>query len=485
MTATSSPPPTADPPQTDRAWRIETNGIEPIEPHERHGHPSDQFWVWCAANIGVFGIVYGVILVSFGLNLWQALLATVLGTVGSFALVGLVSLAGKEAGAPTLVVSRAAFGVRGAALPTLVSYLSLVGWEIVLVALAVQAGETLLERLGVPPSTGVTALLFVVTAGATIAIGLLGHATILRLHRWLTYAFAAMTAVFVVLYLPAIDWAGITSLPAGSWLEGFVPAVSILAAGLGIGWINAAADYSRYLPRETSSLALFGWTTFGASVAPLFLVSFGVLVAGAGTDLASSGNPIGDLAGPLPTWFLVPYLLVAVGGLLAAAVLDIYSSGLNLIALGVRLERYKSVAIDGVLMVLGNLYILFVAQDFLGTFQGFLLALGVPLSAWAAIFLVDMALLRRDGYLVRDLYRPAGAYGYTGGVNAAALGAFLVAVVVGLGLVTNATFTWLGWWAWGPFEASSLGLLVAFVLAGAIYAVAGPIAARPRARAIA
>jgi NCS1 nucleoside transporter family len=478
MTTTStSPPPAAPPrgaePETDRAWRIETRGIEPIPDEERHGRPSGQFWVWCAANIGLLGIVYGVILVSFGLNVPQALLATLVGTLGSFALVGLVSLAGKRAGAPTLVVSRAAFGVRGAKLPTLVSYLSLVGWEIVLVALAVLSGEALLARLGVEAGTGVTALLFVVVAGATIAIGLLGHATILRVHKWLTYVFAAMTVAFVVLYLPQIDWAGVAALPSGSWLEGFAPAVSILAAGLGIGWINAAADYSRYLPRETSERALFAWTTLGASVAPVLLVGFGVLVAGAGTDLASSGNPIGDLARPLPTWFLVPYLLVAVGGLLAGAVLDIYSSGLNLIALGVRLERYKSVAIDGALMVLGNIYILFVAQDFLGTFQGFLLALGVPLAAWAAIFLVDMALFRREGYRVADLYRPDGAYAYRAGVNPAALAAFLLAVVVGLGLVTNATFTWLGWWARGVFEASSLGLLAAFLLAGEVYAVAG------------
>lgn len=480
MTTDSPPLCPADEPTTDRAWRVETNGIEPIADDERHGRPSDQFWVWCAANIGVFGIVYGVILVSFGLNVPQALLATVLGTVGSFALVGLVSLAGKSAGAPTLVVSRAPFGVRGGKLPTLVSYLSLVGWEIVLVALAVLAGQTLLERLGVAASTGVTVVLFVLTAGLTIVIGLLGHATILSLHKWLTYAFAAMTLVFIALYLPEIDWAALGALPTGSWLEGFAPAASILAAGLGIGWINAAADYSRYLPREASSRALFGWTTFGASVAPVVLVAFGVLIAGGGTELASSGNPIGDLAAPLPTWFLVPYLLVAVGGLLAAAVLDIYSSGLNLIALGLRVPRYQSVAVDGVLMVVGNIYILFVAQDFLGTFQGFLLALGVPLSAWAAIFLVDMALLRRDGYRVPDLYRAEGVYG---GVNLAAIGAFLVATVVGLGLVTNATFTWLGWWARGPFAASSLGLLAAFLVGAALYAVLGPAWAVRRAAA--
>jgi len=68
----------------------------------------------------------------------------------------------------------------------------------------------------------------------------------------------------------------------------------------------------------------------------------------------------------------------------AGALLDIYSSGLNLLTLGLRRPRYQSVAIDGAIMILGNIYVLFIAKDCLGTFQGFLLVLGVPLAAWAA-----------------------------------------------------------------------------------------------------
>ena len=54
----------------------------------------------------------------------------------SFLLVGLVSIAGKRGSAPTLVLSRAAFGRVGNGLPGVVSYLLLVGWETVLVSLA-------------------------------------------------------------------------------------------------------------------------------------------------------------------------------------------------------------------------------------------------------------------------------------------------------------------------------------------------------------
>ena len=53
-------------------------------------------------------------------------------------------------------------------------------------------------------------------------------------------------------------------------------------------------------------------------------------------------------------------------------------------------------AIDGVLMVLGTIYIVWVADSFLGLFMAFLIILGVPMAAWCGIFLADLLLRRRD-----------------------------------------------------------------------------------------
>lgn len=469
-------------PESDRVWSIETHGIDPIPDSDRHGKPQELFWIWFAANISILGVTYGAFLVAFySLNLWQAVLATVIGTILSFFLVGYVSLAGKRGGAPTLVLSRAVFGVTGNALPTAVSYLSLVGWEIVLVALATFAAQTVLERLGWVSGDLALGLAFVVIAGATIAIGLLGHATIVRIQTWFTWAFAALTAVFILLAWSEIDLDAVSSLPTGPFWSGFVAGMSIIMAGLGIGWVNAGADYSRYLPKDTSSRAVVGWTVFGASIGPLILIVFGVLLAADNPDLATSANPIGVLAEPLPTWFLVPYMLVAVGGLVGGALLDIYSSGLNLLTLGLRVPRYQSVAIDGVLMLIGSVYILFFNESFFLPFQGFLITLGVLLASWSAVFLVDMGLYRRRGYAEGDLYAVTGRYGAW---NVAGVASFLVAGFVGLGLVSSAPtgepawiFSWVGyllrWFRWEDtaFGSSSLGLLLAFVIAGVLYAI--------------
>jgi nucleobase:cation symporter-1, NCS1 family len=123
------------------------------------------------------------------------------------------------------------------------------------------------------------------------------------------------------------------------------------------------------------------------------------------------------------------------------AVLDIYSSGLALLTLGLRVPRYVAAGVDGVLMVLGAIYVVFVADDFIGPFMGFLITIGVPIAAWAGIFIADL-LLRRSDYADRDLYDRAGRYG---DVRWSAVAVLVVGTVAGWGLVTNTFADWLKW----------------------------------------
>jgi len=146
MTDVKTPPQAGGP--APAAPRVEAYGTDVIAESDRKGRPSDLFWPWCAANISVFAVSFGSFVLGFGLNLWQALVAAVIGTVAGFLLVGFVSVAGKRGSAPTLVLSRAAFGTRGNLVPGIVSYLLLVGWETALVALSTLAVATVFDRLG-------------------------------------------------------------------------------------------------------------------------------------------------------------------------------------------------------------------------------------------------------------------------------------------------------------------------------------------------
>src|SRR5689334_11533647 len=127
---------------------IEANGINVISDSERKGKPSDLFWPWFAANVSVLGMSYGAFVLGFGISFWQAVVVGVAGIVISFLLCGFIAVAGKRGSAPTMVLGRAAFGVRGNKLPSLISWVLTVGWETILVILATLATATVFQRLG-------------------------------------------------------------------------------------------------------------------------------------------------------------------------------------------------------------------------------------------------------------------------------------------------------------------------------------------------
>ncbi len=479
----------AEPTVASPGLGIEANGINVIDESERKGTPAQLFWPWCASNVSVLAVSYGAFVLGFGLSLTQALLASVVGAVLSFLLVGLVSIAGKRGSAPTLVLSRASFGRFGNALPGTVSYLLLVGWETVLVSLATFATSTVFGRLGWGDGNLTKVVAFLVVAAVIVAAGILGFDAIMRLQKWLTIAMIVVTLVYIALTLDHVDLGAASALKAGG-PSAVVGATILVMTGFGVGWVNSAADYSRYLPRRASTAEVVFWPTFGGSLPVVVLVSYGVLLCASDDKLAQAValDPIGALTTILPTWFLVPFALVAIGGLVSGAVLDIYSSGLTLLTLGLRTPRWVAAAIDGVLMVLGTIYIVWVADNFLGVFMAFLIILGVPMAAWCGIFLADL-LLRRHDYDERKLFdRSAAGYG---SVNLVSVALMVAATLVGWGLVIDTTgagkgLSWLGFLLGplglggrdGAWAYANLGVPVALVLGFVGYLVLQPGAVR-------
>ena len=454
------------------ALSVETNGINTITEAERKGKPRDLFWPWAAANVSVFGIAYGSYLLGFGVSFWQATLIGLVGIVVSFFFVGVIALAGKRGSAPTLVLSRSIFGVNGGRVPSILSWVLTVGWETVLVSLATLATATVFTALGWNggPVTQVVAL--IVVAALVIAAGVMGFDLILKLQFWITIVTVVLTIGYIVITVAQghIDLAAVAALPAGdvpAVIGGFV----FMMTGFGLGWVNAAADYSRYLPRNASSKGVVGWTTFGASVAPVILLIFGLLLAGSSAELrdALGADPIGALSTLLPIWFLLPFALVAILGLVGGAVLDIYSSGLSLLTAGIKVPRPVAAGIDGVIMVLGAIYVVFIAQDFFFPFQGFLITLGVPIAAWAGIFLAD-TIIRKKGYAEKELYTATGRYGSWRWLPIALL---VIGSVVGWGFVTNTDADWLAWQGYfmdaiggkeGAWAFANLGVLFSLLI---------------------
>jgi purine-cytosine permease-like protein len=449
---------------------IEANGPNVIDESERTGKARSLFWPWAGANVSLLALSYGAFFLGFGISFAQATAAALIGTIGSFLLVGVSSLAGKRSNAPTMVLSRASFGVKGSRLPGALSYLIFVGWEIVLVSLATLATGTVFARIGGIDRNLSLLLGFSLAATLTVIGGVLGFKVIMKLQKLLTISIVTMTLIYIALTIDNVSWSAVTDIPNGS-LQGFVGAVIFAVTGIGLGWVNAAADYSRYLPRAVSSKSVVGWTVLGASTVPIVLVIYGAALSGSSKTLsdAISMDPIGALTTLLPTWFLIPFAFVAILGLVGGAILNLYSSGLALVSIGVPIKRYQAALIDAVIMFGGAVYIVWVADNFFYPFQGFLITLGVPVAVWSAIFVADV-LMRKQAYSEQDLFNPQGMYG---SVNRGSIALMICGSIVGWGFVTNTFAPWLEWQGYfldliggkdGPWAFSNVGVFFALLI---------------------
>jgi len=440
-------------------WKVESTGIDRVPDADQTGKPLELFWIWSAANIGILGVVYGAIIVAFGLSFIQSILAALVG-VASFALVGYTSFAGKRGRTSTLTLSRVIFGLKGNIAPTTFSWINLMGWEAVNVITGTLTLAALFQAIGLGESHSLTAISLLLFGGLTIVVSLLGQNTVVWMHSWFSRIFGTMTLIVVLYIVFTTEWGKVLSLPSGSWLTGFLPAVSVIAAGTGISWAIAGADYSRYQSPESSDKSIFAAVVGGACLPLILLMFTGILLSVQLPDLASAANPIALIGSVLPKWMAIPYLLAATAGIVTIAVLSLYSASLNLLTLGVKVKQSLAVSIDAVVILGIAIYVLFISGDFMGPFISFLVFCGVFLAAWEAIFILDYAKVRRHhGYDGNALY---GLNGQNRGVRKVPLFCWFLGALCGL-LVTKTGFI-DGPLAKGLFADSSLGLFVSFLV---------------------
>ncbi|MDX6326186.1 MAG: nucleobase:cation symporter, family [Nocardioidaceae bacterium] len=462
----SSEAPQVQAPTVDEFGKIEVFGIDIIPDDARHGTPKELFWPWFSANSTFINMITGGVLILLGLNIWQGLAAVLVGNA-VFVLVGVCSLPGPRAGTATLTISRAAFGLRGNAVPTAFSWFATLGWETINIILGTLALRTLLHQLGMSTPRWALAPFLIVMALLTFAIPILGHSTLVVAQKWLAYLLTALTCVMAVILVPKVDWhySGGQLAASNTLATWFLGLTAVLGAGA-ISWVNYGSDYSRYLRRETPAAPIIGWVTLATVLPGILYGGLGVVIG----TLVDTSDPIKNLPSVLPGWFLLPFLLVVIAGVIANNVMNSYSSGLSLLALGIKVERYKSVFIDAVIAVSAALVALFV-YDFSTVFTQFLSLLVILLAPWSGVFVVDF-LLRRGRYASDDLLLArGGSYWYSGGIGWPALTALGIGVLGGV-LVAN-TSQFQGPIAMNLLGGADLSPVVGLLLgAGVYYALA-------------
>ncbi|MER5887357.1 cytosine permease [Streptomyces sp. NPDC001941] len=457
---------------------VETRGLEPVPDAERTGRVRELFPTWVAANISVLLLTMGAGLVVFnGLNFWQVLVVGLVAPVVSYGIVGVISIAGKRGGAPGMALSRAVFGQRGNLFPGALIWVARWGWETINAVTGAYALLTVLDLLfGIRSNTALIVVTLLLFVACTFVVSGLGINALRRCSTWSTYLFGAFSVLVLVYLVANTDWSAVFAKPAGSTAM-MVAGIGTIAAG-GISWVPSGPDFTRYLPRAASSRALVGTTVGGAGIVVVPMVLMGAVMAVSTPDLASAQDPVSFIGELLPAWISVPYLLIALVGMLLINSMSMYSAGFTAQTLGIRVPRAWAVSVNAVISLVFGFLLMVVATSFIGSFISFLTLLAVAFSAWIGVFGVDM--LRRRSYdatALMDTGRTS-AYWYRGGFAWQAMAAWAVALVAGL-LLTK-----VDWFA-GPLASSwvgrnGLGWAVTIVVAALLYAVlprSAPVAA--------
>jgi nucleobase:cation symporter-1, NCS1 family len=375
-----------------KATSIETNDIAPISAGERHGKAWHLFSVWSSPNLEFATVYVGALgVMFFGLNVWQAILAVVVGNALAAITHGIFSTWGPEGGLPQMVLGRTAFGKWGNLLPSGLSTLVAgIGWFAVN---SVSGGLALAALTNLP-----VALALGIVIAAQIVIAFVGHNLIQVWERYSSYGLAIVWIVVTFLVLTKGNYSVDPHMSAFN-IGGFTLAAGA-AYGYTAGWTPFASDYTRYLPKNVNKVQL----GLAAGLGNFFSTSVLMIVgAVAFAALGIQDNPTAAFTGLLPVAIAKLTLLAIAVGSVSANVLNVYSGAMSFLAMGFKLgfktRRAVMVVLAGLLGGLTAYWAAVIDPNNLGKhLEGFLLVVSYWVAPWIAIVLVDRILRRGQDF---------------------------------------------------------------------------------------
>jgi NCS1 nucleoside transporter family len=437
-----------------KVMSVEPGGAEFVPLHERHGKPVQLLWTWLSPNLEFATVFLGVLATGIiGLSFWQAFWAILLGTgLGSFTQ-AVLSSRGPAYGVPQMVLSRIGFGWWGNALPAgLNAVIAGIGWF----AVNSVSGALALSSLTKLPSW--VALLIVVAV--QILIAYLGHNLVQVFERYAAPVLGIIFAIACVITFAKGSYSGGGS---GAGLGGFLIIVGA-TFGYAAGWNPYAADYTRYLPANSSKVATGLWAGLGVFLSCLVLE----LAGAASTSIASAAglNPTDAFTSHLGTVIRDLTLLAIALGAIAANAINIYSGALSFTAMGFKLPLRMARAITAVAFGILGLVVAWLGLKDVSKYENFLLVISYWIGPWLGVYFTDWFLRRRHevrGFLFDRNHLP-----FAGWVS------MLVGMVVSVWLFANQSL-YVGVVPKKVPEFGDVAFFVGFLLAAALYLLLFPL----------
>jgi purine-cytosine permease-like protein len=376
---------------------------------------------WFLGNFQPFTVGIGFLGPVFGLTLAQTMVAAISGILFGTVFMAAHASQGPKLGLPQMIQSRAQFGYRGVVLPLIATGFTFLAFNVV---------DTIIIKEGLNGIFGwnATTVALVITLIGTL-LAIYGHDW---LHRVFQILFWLSIPFWVVLTIGVLTGnAGGTAQDTGafSW-AGFLGLFAV-AASYNITYAPYVSDYSRYLPKNTSTAGIIASVFVGAAGSPIWLMPLGAWMAiklGATDALGgiyTAGNNVFDGLGGILAVLSVLALVATMG-------LNAYSGMLTVVTAvdafkplkptrSIRIVAIVTLAV--VWLVLG-----LTMTGAINALSASLIVMLYLLAPWTAINLVDFFLIRHGRYAITNLFDPAG--GIYGRWNRRGVTAYLVALAI-------------------------------------------------------
>jgi NCS1 family nucleobase:cation symporter-1 len=401
------------------------NSITPVPDEYKDATPLDQFWIWAGANIAPINWVLGALGIVLGLGFWDTVLVLAVGNALGVTIFGLFVLMGQRTGVTQMVLTRSAFGRRGAYLPAFFQMIIATGWIAVNTWIILDLTAELLERVGLPGSALTKVILVLVIMAIQVGLATLGFYAIRTFEKFtVPVTLIILVAMSVVAWTSGnIQWGYAGEAQGAERLTAMSQVMTAIGIGWGITWLAYASDYSRFVPRTVPRGKLFWAGALGQFVPVLWLGVLGASIATTGTG-ADPAVIIVQTFGALA----VPVLLLVIHGPIATNILNVYSMSVTALALDIRVPRHVLAIAVGVLATAFTTYLVF-AGSVAEQLDFWLASVVAWVSPWAAIMLVHYYVIRRENIDIEALYQ-GPRESRVGDVNWAAMISLLVGLVM-------------------------------------------------------
>ena len=372
---------------TTSELRADDHSVEPIPDADRDSTGPQQMWIWAGANIAPVNWALGALGIVLKLGLWETIAVIVVGNLIGCAIFAAFTVMGHKTGVNQMVLSRSAFGRRGAYLPSALMFLMTLGWIGVNTYFPVKIAMAILGQFGIPdtwfPNLVVITLVMVLQVG----IGVYGFYAIRTFEKYtvpVTVVIMVLMSVLAWTRPGVVNWSLTSTLPPGAHLAMLSLLMTAIGVGWGISWVTWASDYSRFVPRSVPSSSVFWYSYVGMFVPTVWLAILGATIASVtlDTDPAKMVSAVfggvdqhpGAAAGAArPDRDQYPQRLF--GGAGGAQH-------------GIRLSRVALATIVGIAGYLVTIYFIF-APSFAKAFDNWMISLLMWMSPWAGVVLAD------------------------------------------------------------------------------------------------